>query len=70
MLLPGKSPQAHGDPEVGLVVRDEVEEGGEDGAKQGAIEGVHTAVHHGGRVQTEHVVSQCGDEAFQKSWRC
>ena len=70
MLLPGKSPQAHGDPEVDLVVRDEVEEGGEDGAKQGAIEGVHPAVHHGGRVQTQPVVCQCGDEALQKSWRC
>ena len=69
MLLPGKSPQAHGDPEVDLVVRDEVEEGGEDGAEQGAIEGVHPAVHHGGRVKSEHVVSQRGDEALQQSWR-
>ena len=67
MFVPGKSPQAHGDPEVDLVVRDEVEEGGEDGAQQGAIEGVHPAVHHGGGVQTQQVVSQCGDEALQKS---
>ena len=50
MFVPGESPQAHGDPEVDLVVRDEVEEGGEDGSQQGAIEGVHPAVHHGGGV--------------------
>ena len=61
--IPGKCPQAHSDPEMNLVVRDEVEEGGEHGAEQGAVEGVHPAVHHGGGVQAQHMVSQSGDEA-------
>ena len=51
MTVPGKSPQAHSDPEMNLIVRDKVEEGGEHGAEQGPVEGVHPAVHHGGGVQ-------------------
>ena len=51
MTVPGKSPQAHSDPEVDLIVRDEVEQGREHGAEQGPVEGVHPAVHHGGGVQ-------------------
>ena len=68
ILLPGKRPEAHGDPEVELIVRDKMEEGGEDGAQQRAIEGVDPAVHHRGGVQTQHVVCQGGDEALKTSF--
>ena len=62
MAVPGKRPEAHGDPEMNLVVRDEVEQGGEHGAEQWPVKGVHPAVHHGGRVQAQQVISQGGNE--------
>ena len=63
-VWPCKSPQTHGDPEVDLVVGDEVEEGGEHGAQQGPVEGVDAAVHHGAGVEAQQVVCQGGNEPW------